>query len=48
MKTKELSLTNFRRFEQLDLKLPDSNFVILIGENGCGKSSVLNVMAIAK
>ena len=47
MKIKELSLTNFRRFEQLDLKLPDSNFIILIGENGCGKSSVLDAMATA-
>jgi len=44
MKIKELSLTNFRRFEQLNLKLPDSNFIILIGENGCGKSSVLDAM----
>ena len=46
MKIKELSLTNFRRFEQLDLKLPDSNFIILIGENGCGKSSVLDAVAV--
>ena len=46
MKIKELSLTNFRRFEQLDLKLPDSNFIILIGENGCGKSSVLDAMGL--
>jgi len=46
MKIKELSLTNFRRFEQLDLKLPDSNFIILIGENGCGKSSVLDAMGV--
>lgn len=47
MKIKRIRLINFRRFRRFDLKLPDSNFIILIGENGVGKSSILDAIGIA-
>lgn len=41
-----LTLTNFRGFEHLDLKLPEDGPAVLIGVNGSGKSSVLDAITM--
>ena len=47
MKITNLHLTNFRQFEDLEINFPEtSNIAVLIGENGCGKSTVLDAIAI--
>ncbi|KKN54079.1 hypothetical protein LCGC14_0595730 [marine sediment metagenome] len=46
MKIKEISIKNFRGIEDLTLKLSD--FTILIGKNGVGKSSVLHALNFFK
>ncbi len=44
MKINQIKLTNFKRFTELSLNsIPDeSRLVVLIGPNGCGKSSVFD------
>jgi len=44
MKIKQIKLTNFKRFTELSLNnIPEeSRLVVLIGPNGCGKSSVFD------
>ena len=46
MRIKKLHLKNFRQFEDLEINFPEtSNVVVFIGENGCGKSTVLDAAA---
>jgi len=45
MKLKELSLSNFRAFEDLELKF-DSQTTVIIGHNGAGKTSILDAIAM--
>ena len=46
MRIKKLHLENFRGFEKLDIEFPEnSNVAVLIGENGAGKSSILNAVS---
>ena len=35
----------FRALENVDLKIQKGEFVSLIGHSGCGKSTVLNIVA---
>lgn len=46
MKVKSIRLKNFKRFTDLfvDLSLCDSKLIVLVGGNGCGKSSLLDAM----
>ncbi len=46
MKIKEVNIKNFRGIKDLTLKL--SNFTILIGKNGVGKSSILHALNFFK
>ena len=46
MRIKELHLQNFRCFEELTIKFP-TNYTVFIGNNGAGKSSILNALQIA-
>ena len=45
MKIKELHLTNFRGFEQLDIVFPN-RLAVFMGVNGTGKSSVLDAISL--
>ncbi len=47
MKINRVKLKNFRLFKNLDIKFPNSNFITFIGINGCGKSSILDGIALA-
>lgn len=42
MRIKQLQLKGFRLFEDLTIDFPESKMIVLIGENGSGKSSVLD------
>ncbi len=46
LKITQLQLTNFRGFESLTLDLSKAQTTVLVGENGAGKSSVLDALAI--
>ncbi|MFZ1560782.1 MAG: AAA family ATPase [Saprospiraceae bacterium] len=46
MKIKKIKFENFRLFENLEVNFPDSNFIVLIGNNGAGKTSILEGIAI--
>lgn len=46
MKLKRISGENFRLFESFELDFPDSNSIVFIGENGSGKSAVLDALAM--
>ncbi|MBL7816697.1 MAG: AAA family ATPase [Saprospiraceae bacterium] len=45
MRIKELHLTNFRGFEQLDIVFPN-RLAVFIGINGAGKSAVIDAMSL--
>lgn len=45
MKLKKLVLENFRLFKNLEIDFPDSNVIALIGNNGGGKTSVLDAVS---
>lgn len=45
MKIKKIKFENFRLFENLEVSFPDSNFIVLIGNNGAGKTSILDGIA---
>jgi predicted ATP-binding protein involved in virulence len=45
MKLKELHLTNFRGFEQLDIEFKD-RLAVFIGTNGVGKTAVLDAICL--
>ena len=47
MKITKLSLTDFRGFRAFTLELADARIALFIGQNGAGKSSVLDAAAIA-
>lgn len=46
MKIKELHIQNFRGFQDINIKFPDTHLAVFIGENGSGKSSVLDAIAM--
>lgn len=46
MKIKEITITNFRGIEKLELKQLDSQMNLIVGINGAGKSSILDSAAI--
>lgn len=45
MRIKSLKLENFRKFENRTLDFPYENQIILIGNNGSGKTSILDAIA---
>ena len=47
MKIKKLQLYNFRCFEQYELMFSDHRFTLLIGDNGSGKTAILDALAVA-
>lgn len=47
MRIKKLILENFRLFEHLEVDFPDSNFIVLIGNNGGGKTTLLDATSKA-
>jgi predicted ATP-binding protein involved in virulence len=47
MRVRRIEVENYRGFERLAIDLPLSGPVVLIGENGAGKSSLLRLLAIA-
>jgi len=44
MKIKKLTAKNFRLFTDLEINFPYENFICLIGNNGSGKSAVLDLI----
>ena len=46
MRIDRLDLQNFKKYERLTLEL-DPHFTLLVGENGAGKTSVLDALAVA-
>ena len=46
MRIDRLQLRNFKKFAELDLSL-HPHFTLLIGDNGAGKTSVLDALAVA-
>lgn len=46
MLIEELTLENIRCFEKAPLKLKNKNWVTLLGQNGCGKSTVLQSLGL--
>jgi len=46
MRLKKVKLKNFRLFSNLELDIPDSNLVVLVGSNGAGKTSLLDAIAL--
>jgi predicted ATP-binding protein involved in virulence len=46
MRITKLTAQNFRGFTDLQLDFAETNVTVFIGTNGCGKSSVLDLMAI--
>ncbi len=46
MRILKLTMTNFRGIEELSLDFPETNVCVLAGENGAGKSSILDALAI--
>lgn len=40
----ELQLINFRRFEDITLTMPNDNLTVIIGNNGAGKTSILEAI----
>jgi len=47
MKINELELHNFRCFKEYVLALSDHRFMLLIGDNGSGKTAILDALAVA-
>ena len=46
MRIKELKIKNFRCYEDVEIKL-NSNYTVLIGINGAGKTTILDAISIA-
>ncbi len=46
MKIKKISLTNFRQYKSEEIEFPESNFIVCIGINGSGKTTVLDGIAM--
>jgi len=47
MRVRELSLRNYRVFEEVDLELPGDQVIGIFGPNGGGKSSLVESIAFA-
>lgn len=47
MKIKKIKFKNFRLFENLEVNFHDSSFIVLIGNNGAGKTSILDGIALS-
>ena len=45
MRLRSIYLENFRSFDKLRLNVNKSNFVILIGKNGIGKTNLLEAIS---
>jgi len=45
MKINELKLKNYKGITNLDIVMPKQNLLVIIGENGAGKSSILNALS---
>lgn len=45
MRLKKISFKDFRLFENFELVFPDENFIVLIGNNGSGKTTILDGIA---
>ena len=46
MKIQSIDLLNYRAFEKLHITFPETNVAVFVGENGKGKSSVLDAIAV--
>lgn len=46
MKLERISFLNFRQYEQEEIIFPNSNFIVLLGANGSGKTTVLDGIAM--
>lgn len=46
MKINEVTLHNFRQFEEETITFPDSNFITILGANGSGKTTILDGIAM--
>ena len=46
MQIKQLEISNFRTFRNISITFPNNNLAVFIGNNGCGKSSLLDCLAI--
>ena len=46
MKIQSIELLNYRAFEKLHITFPETNVAVFVGENGKGKSSVLDAIAV--
>ncbi len=44
MRIQHLSLSNFKGFEKLEVKLPEGPYCVFVGRNGSGKSSVAEAL----
>ncbi|EGI71500.1 type I restriction-modification system, specificity subunit S [Pseudoalteromonas distincta] len=47
LKIKNLTLKNYRAFESFKMNFSDSNVTVIIGNNGVGKSSILEATALS-
>ncbi|TMP72739.1 hypothetical protein CWB76_01965 [Pseudoalteromonas sp. S1609] len=47
LKIKSLTLKNYRAFENFKMSFSDSNVTVIIGNNGVGKSSILEATALS-
>ena len=45
MKVDKLSLENFRNFNKLEIKFPKSDFIVFVGPNGSGKTTILDAIS---
>ncbi len=46
MRIERLRLSNFRGFEELDLEFPKHGTTVLVGNNGAGKTSILEAIGV--
>jgi len=46
MKLKKLIAKDFRSLKDLEINFPDENVIAIIGNNGSGKTAVLDAIAI--
>jgi len=44
MKLSKVEVANFRIFKDISISLPDSNIIAFVGDNGCGKTSMLDAI----
>jgi len=46
MRIKNIKLVHFRQFIDLSIELPNTNFIVLLGENGVGKTSLIDAISL--